>query len=192
MMSLDVLLSTLLVMVFGSDYRSVTASQTTLPSDQVSIRNAPGTITMKSEAGADLKGPLDRAELELYAYPWMKVGMREARAKLVKDSISVAAVAAALPSTEVEIYFGRWCSDSHDHLPAFLTLLDFANESGARPKSVRLVALDRKKTYEGYVNTRSIEKLPTFVFLRDGREIGRITETPQVSISADTAEILKK
>lgn len=144
----------------------------------------------KHEAPSDLTGSFSRAELEARGYPWMKEGVLKARRKITKDSAEVNSLAASLDGVEIEIYFGSWCSDSHDHVPTFLAMLDAAKASGAEPKSLKWVALDRRKTFAGYVDTRKIEKLPTFVFLRNGREVGRIVETPEVSILADSVRIL--
>ncbi len=182
------LLIALAALVFGSHPIAVTTAQAA----NAAVKRTSSPPMTNPEAQSDLRGPMSRAELERYGFPWMNQGVPAGRVKNSKDSASVKTVAASLPGTDLEIYFGSWCSDSHDHLPTFLALLDAAKEFGASPKSLKLVALDRKKTYDGYVNSRAIEKLPTFVFLRDGQEIGRIIETPEVSIAADSARILKK
>jgi hypothetical protein len=53
-----------------------------------------------------------------------------------------------------------------------------------------MYALDRAKSFPGgeeLIARWGIKRLPTFVFLRGGREVGRITETPEVSLLTDFA-----
>lgn len=140
----------------------------------------------------DLRGPITRTELTAKNYPWLVAGLASGAKKMQTVSApELRRLATGLAEVSIEVFFGSWCSDSHDHLPQFLALLDAVEKhSGLTPISLELVALDRKKTYPGYENPRAIERLPTFVFLKDGREIGRITEIPKVSILVDTTQIL--
>ncbi len=135
----------------------------------------------QASPGTDLTGEVSRTTIEKQSYPWMKEVFEHVALESPKS----------LSNVDVEVYFGSWCGDSHEYLPQFFSLIDrTAKKAGVHPKSIKYFGLDRKKTYEGYSNTRSIERIPTFVFLKDGREIGRIVETPRVSIAADTQAIL--
>ena len=89
----------------------------------------------------------------------------------------------------VEVYFGSWCSDSRYWVPAFLGLSD-KTEIAAK---VKLIALPRSKQTEQTAKLKEIiELVPTFVFWRNGEEIGRIVETPEVSLVKDMIRILKR
>ena len=88
----------------------------------------------------------------------------------------------------VEVYFGTWCSDSRYWVPAFIGLMDKTDLA----KKIDLIALSRsKKTKETARLKEIIDKVPTFVFWRDGKEIGRIVETPEVTLVNDIIWILK-
>jgi hypothetical protein len=104
----------------------------------------------------------------------------------------------------VLIFFGNWCSDSKRELPRFFATLDLAHNKNF---SAKLFGLDRtKKDSAGFAEAFKIEKVPTFIFLRGARdfaangqasneqakgELGRIIETPTVSIEQDWVDILK-
>lgn len=148
-------------------------------------------LATEGEPPPDLTGPLTRAELEKPDYPWMKSGLESAKNEYAKQKDNVKKLGKKIGATEVEIYLATWCGDSHDHVPPFVALIDETKrQTKAEPKSVKFFALDKRKKYEGYTNPRKIEKLPTFVFLRDGKEIGRIVETPKKSVIDDTIAIV--
>ncbi|MEW6512198.1 MAG: thioredoxin family protein [Bacteroidota bacterium] len=93
-------------------------------------------------------------------------------------------------SVEVIIFFGGWCSDSRREVPRFLKVADLA---GFGAEQIRFYALDRtKKSSDGLTDRYAIELVPTFVFLRRGEEIGRITESPRTMMEADVLGILAR
>jgi thioredoxin 1 len=89
---------------------------------------------------------------------------------------------------ETIIFFGAWCSDSKREVPCFLKIADYAGMSGER---LRLYALDHsKKSADGLTDQYRIEQVPTFIFLRRGKEIGRIVEKPKTTIEGDLLALL--
>lgn len=88
----------------------------------------------------------------------------------------------------VSIYMGTWCSDSQQHVPAFYKILE---ELKFDDKKVTLVALDRtKKTEDNLEAGMDIERVPTFIFYRNGKELHRIVESPIESLEKDMLKIL--
>jgi hypothetical protein len=86
-------------------------------------------------------------------------------------------------------FLGVWCGDTHDQLPGFARIL----EAVKFPRGhVKWLALDRTKSVGApeLVARHRITKLPTFVVLEGDLELGRITETPKVSLLVDLAGIL--
>ena len=91
---------------------------------------------------------------------------------------------------DIEIYvlFGTWCHDSQREVPRLLGLL---NALDVQDNYIHLIGLnflknepqDRGKHFQ-------IKKTPTFVFLRNQKEIGRIVEMPEISLEADLLKIL--
>ncbi len=91
---------------------------------------------------------------------------------------------------DVTIFFGGWCPDSRREVPRFLRIAD---ESGFPASSIRLYALDRtKKSTDGLTEKFGIERIPTFIFQKGGKEIGRITESPATTLEGDVLTILAK
>jgi len=88
----------------------------------------------------------------------------------------------------VTIVMGSWCGDSQEQVPRFYKIIDALNFS---EKNVTLYCVDRtKKTDNGETDKLSITLIPTFIFFNDGKEIGRITESPKKSIEKDMLEII--
>ena len=86
------------------------------------------------------------------------------------------------------VFFGSWCKDSKRELPHFLKVAD---KAGIHPEKIKLYGVDRtKKSADGLTEKYHIERVPTIIFLKDGTEIGRITETPQTTIEGDMVTIL--
>jgi len=99
-------------------------------------------------------------------------------------------VRTAREGVDVTIFFGGWCPDSKREVPRFLKLAD---EAGIPSSRIRLYALDRtKKSDDGMTAKFGITRVPTFIFLKDGTELGRITEFPSTTIEADVLTILAK
>jgi thiol-disulfide isomerase/thioredoxin len=89
---------------------------------------------------------------------------------------------------EAVVFFGPWCSDSRREVPHFIKIVERA---GFPPSAVRYCALDRtKRSADGLTDRYHIERVATFVLLRNGKEIGRITELPRSSLEGDIYEIL--
>ena len=118
-------------------------------------------------------------------YAWFSEGYDA----YVPDSSIVRQITPLLSDLRVTIVMGTWCSDSQEHVPHFFKLIDDLryNES-----SVVLICVDReKKVFADEVSGLTIEKVPTFIFYRSGKEIGRIIETPQTSMESHLLSILK-
>jgi hypothetical protein len=90
---------------------------------------------------------------------------------------------------DIEIFFGTWCSDSRREVPRFFKILD--QSQFVKPDRVKLWAVDKSKKLENNLaEKRDIEYVATFIFLRDGKEIGRIIERPQESLELDILRII--
>jgi len=85
---------------------------------------------------------------------------------------------------KADVYFAFWCSDSLNHVPVFLKILDAVAAPGF---TVDFYEVERKADPEQkyYVEELLVEKVPTFIFYAAGGEIGRIVENPADSILED-------
>jgi len=89
------------------------------------------------------------------------------------------------------LFAGSWCSDSKEQLPKLLNLLFDAAQ--IPQSSMNIYGVDRKKDEpSGMAKANKIEKVPTLIVFSNGKEIGRILETPQKSWEEDILKILIK
>lgn len=88
----------------------------------------------------------------------------------------------------VKIVLGTWCPDSQREVPRFFKILDYLKFD---ERKITLISVDRRKKADGTeVEDLMIDFVPTFIFYVEGREAGRIIETPEVSLEADMIKIL--
>jgi thiol-disulfide isomerase/thioredoxin len=84
---------------------------------------------------------------------------------------------------------GTWCSDSKREVPRFLRIMQLKNID---PQRFVMLGVDRNKiSPNGETAAYGIEKVPTFVFFRDGKEIGRIVEAPLGSLEKNVLGIVR-
>lgn len=108
--------------------------------------------------------------------------------KYVPDAKSIAALQKVSGPIEVEVFFGTWCSYCKHWLPPFLKTVELM---GAEKVSLRFFGMSEDLSEPAdALSLRDVSKTPTFVVLRDGKEIGRIEEEPLVSVEADFLRIL--
>lgn len=88
---------------------------------------------------------------------------------------------------DVLIFLGTWCPDSREYVPKFMKIMD---EAGVSRKHIKTVGLNRDKVLKGLTDKYDIKRVPTFIFFQNGKEIGRIVEHPQASLTKDIAKIV--
>ncbi|MEN8224982.1 MAG: thioredoxin family protein [Bacteroidota bacterium] len=89
---------------------------------------------------------------------------------------------------EIVLVLATWCHDSKEQVPRFFRVLD---ESGIPEDIMTVICVDGEKAGgEVSVESYNIERVPTFIFFRNGEEIGRIIETPEMSLEEDMLEIV--
>ncbi len=106
------------------------------------------------------------------------------------DASKVAVLKHQLTGVRFTLVFGSWCGDSKTQVGRFYKILD---QAGYNHSNVRLIAVDRS-LQAGEVNIAAlkIKRIPTFILYKNGTEIGRIVESPTVSLEADLVNLLNK
>jgi len=108
----------------------------------------------------------------------------------VPDPEATAAIKANAGGLTVLLVMGTWCPDSKREMPRFFAIMDGAGLGDAQ---LTMVGVDRtKKDAEGLTETWGITRVPTFVFLRNGQEVGRVVErTPAgATLEGEIARLL--
>lgn len=96
-----------------------------------------------------------------------------------------------LGSYDIIVFMGTWCEDSHRDIPRLMKILE---EVGFPESKLTIIAVNRKKeSPTGDESLYNIQKVPTIILKRYGKEAGRIIEMPTSGyIERDMVEILKK
>ncbi len=92
------------------------------------------------------------------------------------------------PNLKIDVYLGLWCPDSRNNVPKFLKIMDRLEADV--PVNYYTVRQKPNRDVKYYVEDMKVERVPTFVFFRDGKEIGRIVENPKKSLLDDFLELL--
>ncbi len=104
------------------------------------------------------------------------------------DYVTLDSLEGKLEDINIKIIFRSTCSDSREQLPRLFKIL---NELNYNVNSITLIGVNREK--QGLSNEAEgleIELVPTIIFYKEGKEIGRIVETPAESLEKDLAKIL--
>jgi thioredoxin 1 len=149
---------------------------------------------LEGEKGPYLIGPLTRDA-------WLEFApeLKEEAVAYIPSPDLVKALSYYPDDVTVTCVLGTWCHDSQREVPRFWSLLDKAAAPGIM---FTMIAVGRNDAPEaliwegdhgivpGYRNRFDIEYVPTFIVSNNGVEIGRIVETPEVTLEADLANIL--
>ena len=105
------------------------------------------------------------------------------------DSTTADSLRNKLNDVNVAIVMGTWCSDSRREVPKFFKILDYLKFPADK---VSILTVGRDMRARGNeTDSLKIEKIPTMIFYRGNSELGRIVESPQVSLEKDMLKILK-
>jgi thiol-disulfide isomerase/thioredoxin len=106
------------------------------------------------------------------------------------DSTSLAKISDKIKNTDITIVMGTWCSDSRTLVPEFYKILDYLKYPSDK---VKLINIDRdKKGRDDEIAGLNIRLVPTFIFYHNGKEVGRIVESPAETLEKDLEIILNK
>jgi thiol-disulfide isomerase/thioredoxin len=90
------------------------------------------------------------------------------------EAAALQAFQASRDSIHVLVFGGTWCGDTKSLLPKFFALTDAA---GLSPDHVTMLGVDRnKKTVHHLAEAFNVTRVPTFIVLKNGKEIGRVVE----------------
>jgi thiol-disulfide isomerase/thioredoxin len=116
---------------------------------------------------------------------WFIVGYNEYQPK---DSFIVR-LRPLLIDKKIVVVMGTWCSDSQLDIPHLINLLDEVEFDRTR---IDIWGVDRNKTSPADVLSKyEIKYVPTIiVFDKNGKEVARIVEKPEVTLEQDLIKLL--
>ena len=93
-----------------------------------------------------------------------------------------------LKEHDIQLFLGTWCSDSQREVPNFIKILEATDFP---INNLEMVAMDRDKDNPAEEKKAwNIDYVPTFIFVKDGKEVNRIVEMPLESLEKDMLKIL--
>ena len=139
----------------------------------------------RTPAPAPLVGPVTRTELESYE-SWKTLRAED----YTPDPAAVQTIGQRGRDVRVLAIVATWCPDSKREVPRFFKIYD---QAGLGTDRVTMIGVDRsKKDADGLTVKYEILRVPTFVFFRGDREIGRVTERAVTTLERDIAAIVAK
>lgn len=95
------------------------------------------------------------------------------------------------PRDTMTIVLGTWCTDSQQQVPKMFSVLDTLKQEFGTEIETITIAVDRpKRQPESLISGLDITNVATFIYFRDGEEIGRIVETPRALVEDDLFAIV--
>lgn len=90
----------------------------------------------------------------------------------------------------ITIVLATWCDDSKEQVPRFFKILDMLDYD---TRYVDIICVDKSKSAgKTDITNLNIERVPTFILYENGREDGRIIETPNTTLEKDILNIILK
>jgi hypothetical protein len=140
-------------------------------------------VMFRSHAGAT--GEMSEQQL------WETVPVWRSLMESYKPSAeAVSALKESTADTVITVALGTWCSDSRNYVPKLMMALKTAGNDHLK---LRIIGIDSQfHTPVATIQQRRLINVPTVIVERNGREIGRIVETPAAdTMEEDLAAILK-
>ena len=143
---------------------------------------AESSLDHHQEQTTDLVGQINRQALSDLS--WYKKNY----SSYTPEQTSLEALQDSLNEVQIKVFMGTWCHDSKRETPRLFKILDQASYD---LENLSLIALDRtKKTPDEFEKGLDIIRTPTYVFYKNGLEVGRIVETPRESLEKDIFKIV--
>jgi thiol-disulfide isomerase/thioredoxin len=91
---------------------------------------------------------------------------------------------------QIEVIFGDWCSDSIENVPRLIKILEEINFD---MNKIKFINIDKKRKLGiELIKDKHVERFPTIIFYKSGKEISRIVETPHPTLEDNIIDILTK
>ncbi len=85
------------------------------------------------------------------------------------------------------VIFGSWCRDSKNNVPKIIKIFEQLN---IKAKYIAVLRSGEQKL--GVYKKFDVKRIPTIIFYKNGKELGRIVENPEKTLEKDIYKILKE
>lgn len=150
-------------------------------SKRIPFNNA---LTSKKNIDGYLVGIANRFDFEDQAYKeWFDSRYEE----FITNKEVVNDISKYINQLTIKVFMGTWCVDSRREMPKFYKILD---ETKFDFNYFQLICVDRTKKHENLEKDLNIIRVPTIIFYKNGKEIGRFVEYPRETIEKDILKIV--
>ncbi len=141
--------------------------------------------TVPYEESVMLLGKANREGLQMEAFKsWFNPGYTDYKV----DSETLKQLKPLLKDVTITLFMGTWCEDSQRETPHFYKILD---DAGFVESKLTLITVSEEKTTpQGFEKGKNITNVPTIIFYKNEKELGRIVEYPIESLEKDMLAIL--
>ncbi len=141
--------------------------------------------TVPYEESIMLLGKADRSGLQMNAFnDWFRPGYDD----YTPNTKAIEKLRPLIKDIKITLFMGTWCEDSHRDVPHLYKILDELNfdESHLQVYAVS----EEKDTPQKYEDGKNIVQVPTIIFKKNGKELGRIVEYSIYTVEQDMLDIL--
>ncbi len=141
--------------------------------------------TIPYEDSVMLLGKANRKGFQMDAFKdWFNTGYEAYKI----DSEILEELKPLLKDVTITLFMGTWCEDSQRETPHFYKILDGTNFDES--KLTLITVSEEKTTPQGFEEGKNITNVPTIIFYKNEKELGRIVEYPIESLEKDMLAIL--
>lgn len=143
------------------------------------------TVNATKDKSGHLVGLADKAMLQQAPYQsWFNNYYNNYK----PDETVIKEIKKYIKNYKIKGFMGTWCGDSKRETPRFYKILEM---TGFNKNRFDLATTNRsKKTPSGLEEGLNILRVPTFIFYKNGKEIGRFVEYPRETIEKDILKIV--
>lgn len=110
------------------------------------------------------------------------------------DSVMASQLKPLLKNKSVQLFMGTWCGDSRREIPRMFKLLDYC---GVPEKNIQLIMVNNadsayKQSPTHEEKGKYIFRVPDLLVYEEGKELGRIVESPVATLEKDLLDIFKQ
>ena len=185
MKNLIIILSTVIFIACNSNKTAVENKTSEVTEEIEEVQIATREITAKKDEKGYLIGVANKESFEDDAFK----GWFESRySEYNTDEETIEKLTEALEGVTIKGFMATWCGDSKRETPRFYKILD---ETGYDQNDFELITVNRsKKTPDNLQEGFNVLRVPTFIFYKDGEEIGRYVEYPRETLEKDILKIV--
>lgn len=165
----------------GNKNTTATSSSSTKNSSEMAVT----TQTKSNMQDGMLMGKFDKADLEQATFSkWFNDGYNE----FTPNAEAMTTIKENISDYEIIAFMGTWCPDSRRETPKVFKILE---EAGYDMSKLTFYGVNRQKTTTDNIEKEfDLNRVPTVIFLKDGKEVNRFVEYPKESIEEDFAKIV--